>query len=79
MGSPGDPPFWHAWGTHGAGALQHQHRVFVHIQLRIINAGGHLRMVGENQGPPSTAHTLGRGGAELDHRTAWGYVAAQHG
>ena len=40
---------------------------------------GHLRMVGENQGPPSTAHTLGRGGAELDHRTAWGDVAAQHG
>src|SRR5689334_22844481 len=70
---------WHAGRAFRTRVAEHQHVVRPNLQIRIINAPGHVGDGVEDDGSPGMLQKSWSRGTVLDHGSARGQVTAQNG
>ncbi len=72
-------PFRHARRSDRPGVLKHQDRILVDVEIRIVDAGGHVVIILEDDRLSRVLVQAGFGRGRFDDRPVGSKVAAQHG
>ena len=68
----------HAGVALGSAAAEHEHRVGVDVEVRVVDPSVEVLDGVEDQGPTAVAQQVRRGSCRLDERAVGGEVAAEH-
>src|SRR5215472_2924288 len=73
------PPLRHPGRAQRTRVLEHQHGVGGHRKRRIVDARGHVVVIGEHHRRPRVLEQMRLSSRRLDHRTVGRQIATQHG